>query len=717
MSFFRPKLRSPLPRLLAAAAMVAVAVAVSVETYPAHGLGAFTSQGTQAHRVEPWHQAGINGQGVKIGIIENTEGGFSGYRDLMGTELPSTVQARCYTGAGRPTAEVAACDREGDHGTIVAETVADVAPNAAFYIANPRTGADLRKTVDWMISEGVSVINHSATWGFDGPPDESWDYSISLKNTVKRAVDAGIVWVNSAGNDARRTWFGPPTLTTGGRNFQFLKFRGDDIDNDMDMAAGDSVFVQMRWQDDWAGAQRDLNLSIVDFSTLTFVAGSYDEQNGVPGDFPIEFVRFTAPRDGRYGVVVSIPVADVPNKPGWVQLIVGSHDVLEMQHYTLVGSITNPAEGLNPGMLAVGAAHWDNTHAIEPYSSRGPTPDERVKPDIVGAACGETSRRPLNAGGFCGTSASSPHVAGLAALVSQKFPNLTPVQVADYLKRHAAQRAQPNPNDTWGYGFAQLPVPLPPISPVVNPITAGPDRMTVSWTPAPDDGREPTTSYDLRYLGPGLPASVDSNWTVIDGLDAATPHQQVVLDLLGSTRYEIQVRGVNLWGSGEWSASAVVTTLPPVVPSSPTGLTATGVQNEAKADLSWKAPDSDGGAPITGYTVEMSAGGEDPWEQVHTTVDAGTAYRDDGTDDDGPMFEIGDSRHYRVSAVNSVGTGPPSDVEVVSWDLLLARYDVNPKNGQIDRAEVIAAINDYLFGEGVITRADVIRLINLYLFG
>ena len=37
----------------------------------------------------------------------------------------------------------------------------------------------------------------------------------------------------------------------------------------------------------------------------------------------------------------------------------------------------------------------------------------------------------------------------------------------------------------------------------------------------------------------------------------------------------------------------------------------------------------------------------------------------------------------------------------------------------IDKVEVIAAINDYLFGEGeeAISKAEVIRLINLYLFG
>ena len=57
--------------------------------------------------------------------------------------------------------------------------------------------------------------------------------------------------------------------------------------------------------------------------------------------------------------------------------------------------------------------------------------------------------------------------------------------------------------------------------------------------------------------------------------------------------------------------------------------------------------------------------------------------------------------------------------EQVTGDTLVDRYDVNPQNGQIDKPEVLAAINDYLFGAGdeAISKPDVLRLINLYLFG
>ena len=50
-------------------------------------------------------------------------------------------------------------------------------------------------------------------------------------------------------------------------------------------------------------------------------------------------------------------------------------------------------------------------------------------------------------------------MAGMAALVRQRFPDYTPAQVAAYLKYHAQQRVTPDPNNTWGHGFAQLPSP------------------------------------------------------------------------------------------------------------------------------------------------------------------------------------------------------------------------------------------------------------------
>ena len=93
---------------------------------------------------------------------------------------------------------------------------------------------------------------------------------------------------------------------------------------------------------------------------------------------------------------------------------------------------------------------------------------------------------------------------------------------------------------------------------------------------------------------------------------------------------------------------------------------------------------------------------------MYTTTGDAAGYTDEGTASNGPMFEVWTTRHYRVSAINSAGTGPPSNVAVTEG--LAARYDTN-KNGAIERNEVIAAINDYFSGEGdqAISKAEVIE--------
>ena len=175
---------------------------------PEPDYGPITSQGVHTHVVQAWHDAGYSGQGVKVGIIDV---GFEGFSGLIGTELTAVLGARCYSDVGQYSENPADCEGEdvSVHGTAVAETIIDISPQVSLYIAQPSTYGDLQSTVDWMVSEGVQVINHSVSWPFDGPGDGTSPNSYSPLNTVGRAVGGEIIWVNSAGNAAKDTWFGP----------------------------------------------------------------------------------------------------------------------------------------------------------------------------------------------------------------------------------------------------------------------------------------------------------------------------------------------------------------------------------------------------------------------------------------------------------------------------------------------------------------------------
>ena len=101
-------------------------------------------------------------------------------------------------------------------------------------------------------------------------------------------------------------------------------------------------------------------------------------------------------------------------------------------------------------------------------------------------------------------------------------------------------------------------------------------------------------------------------------------------------------------------AAANNSTVLRTAPGKPTGLEASA-SGDARIDLSWTAP-ADGGSAITGYKIEVSTDGGTNWtDLVADTGNDDTRYSHTG-------LAPGSTRHYRVSAINAVGTSDASDV-------------------------------------------------------
>ena len=82
---------------------------------------------------------------------------------------------------------------------------------------------------------------------------------------VDRAVDAGIVWVTAAGNDAKKTWFGSGSylvLDSDG----FVEFDPSDILNCFLLHPETKFNAELRWDDTWGGATLDMDLYLWDIS-------------------------------------------------------------------------------------------------------------------------------------------------------------------------------------------------------------------------------------------------------------------------------------------------------------------------------------------------------------------------------------------------------------------------------------------------------------------
>ncbi len=192
-------------------------------------------------------------------------------------------------------------------------------------------------------------------------------------------------------------------------------------------------------------------------------------------------------------------------------------------------------------------------------------------------------------------------------------------------------------------------------------LTATADGQTIinlSWTAPTDNGGAAITGYQIEVSPNGT-----DTWTNLEANTTATATTYAHTGLSAGVTRHYRVRAINSVGPGAVSATRSATTDTPnaTVPAAPSQLTATAA-GRTRINLSWTAPNDNGGAAITGYQIEVSPNGTSNWSdlEANTTATA-TTYAHTG-------LSAGVTRHYRVRAINSVGNSDASNTASATTD-------------------------------------------------
>lgn len=386
------------------------------------------------------------------------------YRALIGAEPEEFDSARDDNGHGTHTASTAA-GRRGVHATVLSHDfgqISGVAPDAHI-IAYKGLGAlggfssDLALAIDQAVADGVDVINYSIGGSSTGfTVDE-----IAFLN----AASAGVFVATSAGNSGPglatiRNPAKVPWLTTVGANTQARFISGKVELGDGRVFEGASITEAVDWAPlvDAAAAGDDLcnpgalNPTVVEGAIVLCrrgVIARVDKSLAVAQAGGVGMILYENDDAGDlFTDTHHVPSVHVDNTPG-----------VAIKAYIAAEAAGARARIYDTGKVTT----WQYAPSTTSFSSRGPNVfADILKPDLTAPGhqvlAGYSPVGDPYGGLFAsisGTSMSSPHVAGLFALIKEKHPDWSPAMARSALMTTARPTVLSNDRTTVASPFLQ----------------------------------------------------------------------------------------------------------------------------------------------------------------------------------------------------------------------------------------------------------------------
>ena len=478
-----------------------------------------------------------DGKGIKIGLLSDSFDFLKGAdADKASGALPSSVEILKEGTSGI------------DEGRAMLQIVHTIAPGAslAFY-SSPGSEQDFADGIRKLADAGCKVICDDIFY-YHEPMFQNGP----IAKAIQEVVAKGVTYVTLAGNNDgagyQGAWKGV-SGAYGGMTFKnAMSFNGSIVQNiTVDPKPGSETPLLLWW--DEAYGQAKANLQIHVFQDGKWQGTTNHIRFGVPND---PWTEYFFDKPGTYQVVID-NASDVD--PGIIREVAahnGRH--YATLQYSNIGTVYG--HSMVPGAISVGAVNSANTPPFgselvnERFSSSGqgtqllfddhgnrlPFPIQLHPVTVSGVDnIATTVTGPLS--DFYGTSAATPTVAALAALMLAANSQLTPFAVSDVMQQTALEMKD---TDTAGAGLVR-------VDPAVAAAKAYADVL-VEFS-----GNTSLSQHGINYFitqiggwgsielkanGKPVIAGLQNGWVPI-GAEATANGYQVAWKLQGSELYSV----------------------------------------------------------------------------------------------------------------------------------------------------------------------------------
>jgi hypothetical protein len=315
---------------------------------------------------------------IRIAILDT---GFAGYKDEIGKSLPADTR---YEGG-----ETSATDNDAEstnHGIVMAKIVnavikksgADADYHLHLFYAYGNT--KLEDAVNSVIKENYDLVVYAVVWPIGGNGDGHGE----VNTIIKRATDAGIIWINAAGNYGQTLRAAPVKYNA--ENWVLFEDKGSSVDHVTftckvpanAQSCRTRIFLNWNVFTDEnmkaKGTDKNLDLyiydslkdgsagNLVDKSTKIQVT-DYKEGDRKTSPYPFEkWSSQVGLAPGTYQIKVKVVSSGFDEKKDSLRVFIDGPG-LTMEHPTLDENLLNPADNLD-AIVAGAAGDPDSSRSV-----------------------------------------------------------------------------------------------------------------------------------------------------------------------------------------------------------------------------------------------------------------------------------------------------------------------------------------------------------------